>query len=205
MFDAVVTGQGRSPGRLAPARGNEMNTLRAALLAFAAVAFADQPQAAELRIADLAGTYELVDRVLANGKVLRRPDIAALYTFDNGHANFNLFVRNAGGTLASESSIIRYTLSEKQYCEWIEYTTRNNLDAPGVTNEGPPVSSHCTPIKRAGDKLIFAPPGESVTTTYDRNGFTAVVKGQFTDHWRKINSGGRTRTNAPERSQAVNL
>jgi hypothetical protein len=84
-------------------------------------------------------------------------------------------------------SIIRYTLTEQQYCEWIEYTTRNNLDAPGVTNQAPPVSSHCTPIRKAGDSLIFAPPGESVITTYDRNGFTAVIKGQFTDHWRKVN------------------
>jgi hypothetical protein len=148
--------------------------------------FADQRQPAQLRASELPGTYELVDRVLDSGKVLRRPDIAALYTFGNGRANFNLFVRNADGTLASESSIIRYTLSEEQYCEWIEYTTRNNLDAPGVTNEAPPVSSHCTPIKKAGDKLIFAPPGESVITTYDRSGFTAVIKGQFTDHWRKI-------------------
>ncbi len=149
--------------------------------------FADQRQPAPLRVSELPGTYELVDRVLDGGKVLHRPDIAALYTFGNGRANFNLFVRNADGTLASESSIIRYTLSEEQYCEWIEYTTRNNLDAPGVTNEAPPVSSHCTPIKKAGDKVIFAPPGESVITTYDRNGFSAAIKGQFTDHWRKIN------------------
>jgi len=148
--------------------------------------FAEQRHPAPLRASELPGTYELVERVLDGGKVLQRPDIAALYTFGNGRANFNLFVRSADGTLASESSIIRYTLSEEQYCEWIEYTTRNNLDAPGVTNEAPPVSSHCTPIKKAGDKLIFAPPGESVTTTYDRNGFTAVIEGQFTDHWRKI-------------------
>jgi hypothetical protein len=149
--------------------------------------FADQPQSAPLRASALPGTYELVDRVLISGKVLRRPDIAALYTFVNGRANFNLFVRNADGTLASESSIIRYTLSEERYCEWVEYTTRNNLDAPGVTNKAPQVSSHCTPIKQAGDKLIFTPPGESVTTTYDRHGFTAVIKGQFIDHWRKVN------------------
>jgi hypothetical protein len=148
---------------------------------------ADQQKGAPLRVSDLPGTYELIDRVLSGGKVLHRPDIAALYTFENGRASLNLFVRNADGTLASESSIIRYTLNEAQYCEWIEYTTRNNLDAPGVTNEPPPVSSHCTPIKRAGEKLIFAPPGESVVTTYDRNGFVAVIKGQFTDHWRKIN------------------
>jgi hypothetical protein len=67
----------------------------------------------------------------------------------------------------SGSSIIRYTLSEKQNCEWIEYTIRNNLDAPGVTNEAPPISAHCTPTKRSGGKIVFAPPGESVTTTDD--------------------------------------
>ena len=171
-----------------------MKSVRAALCAGLALTlwaagfavFAGQREPAPLHASELPGTYELVDRVLDSGKVLRRPDIAALYSFGNGRANFNLFVRNTDGTLASESSIIRYTLSEQQYCEWIEYTTRNNLDAPGVTNEAPPVSSHCTPIKNAGDNLIFAPPGESVITTYDRNGFTAVIKGQFTDHWRKI-------------------
>jgi hypothetical protein len=151
------------------------------------VAVADQRQPAPVRAADLPGPYELVARVLDSGKVLPRPDIAALYSFGNGRANLNLFVRNADGTLASESSIIRYTLTDQQYCEWIEYTTRNNLDAPGVTNEAPPVSSHCTPIKKAGDSLIFAPPGESVITTHDRSSFTAVIKGQFTDHLRKVN------------------
>ncbi len=149
-------------------------------------ALAGQRQPAPLRVADLPGTYELVDRVLVDGKVLRRPDIAGLYTFGHDRANLNLFIRNADGTLASESSIIRYTLSDTQYCEWIEYTTRNNLDAPGITNEAPPVSSHCTPIKVAGEKIIFSPPGESVVTTYDRSGFTAVIEGQFTDHWRKV-------------------
>jgi hypothetical protein len=171
-----------------------MNAVRVAVCAGAALtlaaggfaALAGQRQPAPLRASDLPGTYELVERVLVSGKVLRRPDIAGLYTFGHERANLNLFIRNADGTLASESSIIRYTLSEKQYCEWIEYTTRNNLDAPGITNEAPPVSSHCTPIKAAGDKLVFSPPGESVTTTYDSSGFTAVIKGQFTDHWHKI-------------------
>src|ERR1700676_3823640 len=106
-----------------------MRAVRVALCSGAALAFgaggyavfAVQREPAPLRASELPGTYELVDRVLDGGKVLRRPDIAALYTFGTGRANFNLFVRNADGTLASESSIIRYTLSEKQYCEWIEY------------------------------------------------------------------------------------
>jgi hypothetical protein len=67
----------------------------------AIAALAGQRQPAPLRVSELPGTYELVERVLDSGKVLRRPDIAALYTFGNGHVNFNLFVRNADGTLAS--------------------------------------------------------------------------------------------------------
>ena len=139
-----------------------------------------------MQASSIAGTYELIDRTFANGKVLKRPDIAALYTMTGGRANLNLFVRNADGTLASESSIIRYTLTATRYCEWIEFTIRNNLDAPGLTNVAPPVADHCTPITVAQDKVVFAPPGESVTTTYDRGGFTAIIAGQFTDRWRKV-------------------
>src|SRR2546430_6186465 len=116
------------------------------------------PQPAPLRASELPGTYELVDRALVRGKVLRRPDIAALYTFGNGRANFNLFVRNADG----------------------------RRSPPSHRSFGTPVSSHCTQIKKAGDRLIFAPPSESVIATCDRNGFTAVIRGKFTDHWRKI-------------------
>ncbi|MBV9331439.1 MAG: hypothetical protein JOZ55_07785 [Alphaproteobacteria bacterium] len=160
--------------------------LIATVSAAAGAGAAASPPEPPLRAAEIPGTYELVDRVLANGKVLKAPDIAALYSMARGRANLNLFLRKPDGTLASESSIIRYTLSDTQYCEWIEYTTRNNLDAPGVTNTAPPVRSHCTPLKPVGGRILFAPPGESVTTTYDRHGFTAVIKGEFTDHWRKI-------------------
>ena len=156
------------------------------LTAVGTAATVKQRQLPRLLASDLPGTYELVDRVLASGKILRRPEIAGLYTWGHERASLNLFLRNADGTLTSESSIIRYSLSEQQYCEWIEYTTRNNLDSPGVTNEPPKVSSNCTPIKAENGKVIFSPPGESVTTIYDRTGFTAVVKGQFTDHWRKV-------------------
>lgn len=161
----------------------------AAMLMLGSVPFAvlgDQHRASPVSVADLPGTYELADRVLDSGRVLRPPQIAGLYTFVHGRASLNLFVRDDDGTLASESSIIRYTLSADQYCEWIDYTTRKDLDAPGVTNDAPPVTSHCTPIRRAGNTLVFAPPGESVTTTYDRDGFTAVIKGRFTDHWRRL-------------------
>lgn len=129
--------------------GMERMTIRVgiALLLSAAVlsAPAGQRPPVALRVTDLPGTYELVERVLADGRVLHRPEIAGLYTWGHGRANLNLFLRRADGSLASESSFIRYSLDDKEYCEWIEYTIRNNVDAPGVTNEAPTVASHCTP------------------------------------------------------------
>jgi len=136
--------------------------------------------------ADIAGTYELTKRVMSNGEEIRPPAIVALYTMDHGRGNLNLFVKNKDGTLASESTISRYTLTAGQYCEWIVYTTRNNLDSPGVTNEAPPVTSHCTGITSRDGRLVFAPPGEGVESSFDKDGFTASIPGQFVDYWRKI-------------------
>jgi hypothetical protein len=53
------------------------------------------------------GTYELTERVMANGTVLRPPSIVALYTMADGRFSLNLFVKNADGTIASESSVGR--------------------------------------------------------------------------------------------------
>jgi hypothetical protein len=81
------------------------------------------------------GTYELKERVLADGTIVQPPSVVALYSQNHGRLNLNLFVKNQDGTIASESTIGRYTFSATKYCEWIIYTTRNNLDKPGVTNE----------------------------------------------------------------------
>lgn len=149
-------------------------------------AISSRATAAPASVSDIAGTYELTRRVMSNGDELRPPAIVALYTLDHGRGNFNLFVKNSDGTLASESTISRYTLTAAQYCEWIVYTTRNNLDGPGLTNEAPPVTDHCTRVTSKDGRIVFAPPGEGVESSFDRDGFTAVIPGQFVDHWRKV-------------------
>src|SRR5215471_6536954 len=125
------------------------------------------------------GTYELTERVMANGTVLRPPSIAAQYTMADGRFSLNLFVKNADGTIASESSVGRYTLNADKYCEWIEYTTRKDLDKPGVTNEVPAVTDHCTAVTVKDARYHFAPPGEGVMVSFGRNGFTAKIDGEF--------------------------
>jgi hypothetical protein len=132
------------------------------------------------------GTYELMERVMANGAVLRPPSIVALYTMADGRFSLNLFVKNADGTVASESSVGRYTFSADKYCEWIAYTIRNNLDKPGVTNEAPAVTDHCAPVISKDGRFNFSPPGEGVDVSFGAEGFTAKIGNEFVDHWRKI-------------------
>ena len=132
------------------------------------------------------GTYGLTERAMANGTVLRAPAIVALYTMADGRFSLNLFVKNADGTIASESSVGRFTFSADKYCEWIVYTIRSNLDKPGVTNEGPAVTDHCTPVGSKDGRFSFSPPGEGVEVSFGAEGFTAKIGAEFVDHWRKI-------------------
>ena len=132
------------------------------------------------------GTYELTERVMADGTVRRPPEIVALYMMADGRFSLNLFVKNGDGTIASESTVGRYTFSAHKACEWITYTTRNNLDKPGVTNEPPAVTDHCTPVTSKGDRFNFSPPGEGVEVSFGPEGFTAKIGGEFVDHWKKV-------------------
>ena len=132
------------------------------------------------------GTYELTERVMADGTVLRPPTIKALYMLYHGRINFNLFIKKKDGTMSSESTIAHYTFTNNQYCEWIDYTIRNNLDSAGVTYEGPPVANHCATVTWNKGGFSYSPPGESVDVIFRSNGFTAKIAGEFVDHWKKI-------------------
>ena len=132
------------------------------------------------------GTYELTERVMTNGAVLRPPSIMALYTNAGGRFNLNLFIKKGDGAVASESTIGRYKFSANEYCEWIIYTIRKDLDKPGVTNEAPPVTEHCTPVTSKDGRFNFSPPGEGVEVSYGSEGFTARIGAEFVDHWTKI-------------------
>src|SRR6266496_5166833 len=133
------------------------------------------------------GTYELTERIMANGTVLRPPSIVALYTMADGRFSLNLFVKNADGTISSESSVGRYTFSADKYCEWIVYTIRNNLDKPGVTNEAPAVTDHCAPVSSKDGRLNLSPPGEGVEVSFGAEGFTAKIGGESVSLTDKLN------------------
>jgi hypothetical protein len=105
---------------------------------------------------------------------------------NQGRGNFNLFLKEKDGKLASESTISRYTLTAGEYCEWIVFTLRNNLDKPGASNEAPAVTKHCSPATPKDGRIVFEPAGEGVVESFEKDGFTATAAGQFVDHWKKL-------------------
>jgi hypothetical protein len=109
-----------------------------------------------------------------------------LYTSTAGRFNLNIFVKKDDGSIASESTVGRYSFSSDKYCEWITYTIRKDLDTPGVTTEAPVVADHCVPVSSKNGRLNFSPPGEGVEVSYARDGFTANIAGAFVDHWAKV-------------------
>lgn len=142
--------------------------------------------AAPQTAASIDGTYELTRRVLANGVTLVPPDVRAIYTLRHGHFSLNLFFKKSDGTLASESTIGRFSFNSSRYCEWIEATTRNNIDRPGVTNEIPKLHDHCARVRRNGRKFVFVDPGENVTSQFGQDGFVAIIDNGDRDYWKKI-------------------
>jgi len=153
----------------------------------AAVAIAaNSQQTARASAPNIDGTYILVKRVKADGTELKSPAIEGIYTMRHGHGSLNIFWKKDSATLASESTILKYSLTASEYCEWIVYTVRNNIDAPGISTDAPQVANHCTPVKVDKGELVFAPPGEGVTTSFDEKGFKATIAGELTDYWVKI-------------------
>ena len=160
--------------------GGSIGLAIVALLAAWSQASAAQPATS------IDGTYELTKHVMPNGTVVRPPLWTALYTMRSGRFSLNLFFKKPDGMLASESTIGRYTFTLKKYCEWITYTTRNNLDQLGVTNAAPVLKDHCAPVALKGGLFRFSPPGEGVMMTVGAEGFTAKIDGGGVDYWTKI-------------------
>ena len=75
----------------------------AAVLGFSGLTWiADAPAAgAHAAVSEIAGTYELVKRVMSDGKEVLPPAIGALYSMNQRRGNLNLFVKESDGTLAS--------------------------------------------------------------------------------------------------------
>lgn len=134
----------------------------------------------------LEGTYRLVSRKLADGKVLGRQDIVALVSYTKTHRNFNLVWKNASGKHWSFSLVSTYALTATQYTETplaIFITDEMGGTAPSYSMNLPPQT---VPIKVNGGRIEFKMPFDPVTAVFDGNKFIGTNAGAWVDTWEKI-------------------
>jgi hypothetical protein len=162
-------------------------TAALALLGFSASMWAADAPAVGAHAAtpDIAGTYELVKRVLPDGKEVLPPAIGGLYTLTHGRRNFNVFWADKDGKPVSLSVISTYTLTGGKYCEKYAFWLQNNLGKPGIGTEAPAAAKDCSPVTVNDGKVTFQPAAEPVLS-FDKVGLTATNAGQFVDHWKKL-------------------
>jgi hypothetical protein len=134
----------------------------------------------------VVGTYELVKRVLPEGRELLPPAVAGLYTLIHGRRNFNVAWTENDGKPASLSMIAAYTLTGGKYCQKVKFWLQNNIGKPGLSNEAPAAANDCSPVTVKDGTVTFQEPGGMPVLSFDKDGLTATAAGQFVDYWKKL-------------------
>jgi hypothetical protein len=160
----------------------------AAVLVLSASTRAADAPAASSRAATLniAGTYELLRRVLPDGKELLPPAIVGLYTMTHGRRNFNVAWTDKDGKAGSLSVLAEYTLTGAKYCQKVWFWLQNNAVTPGFSNEVPPAANECSAVTVKDGKITFQEPAGGPVLSFDKDGLTATSAGRFVDHWKKL-------------------
>ena len=134
----------------------------------------------------IAGTYQLIYRMLPDGKAMTGQDIQGMMTYTATCRNLNVHWAEADGKAVSISYICGYEFKNGEYCEHPMYWMQNNLGEPGLKYDVPANKGDCTKVTVNGKKTTFAISGEPPVVTFEGDSLTAVAEGQFVDHWAKV-------------------
>lgn len=133
----------------------------------------------------IEGSYELVRRVLPDGRELRPPDVVGFLTYTSTHRNFNVRWGDEANP-TSLSYVCKYTLTADEYREEPLHWMEHNLRRPGVSFDPPAAKSERSEVSREGGAIRFDMKGEPVVMRFSGETLTATAEGQFVDHWRKV-------------------
>lgn len=134
------------------------------------------------------GTYVLESRELADGTVIKPPQINGLYNLEAGYINFNLANRDEYGKVQSVSYVGKYRFSSKEYYQEILFVSINDeIGGKGIKYDFETKSGTST-VKITGDKIEFPfPPNNAILAEFEGESFKArTANGAYTDNWKKV-------------------
>jgi hypothetical protein len=132
----------------------------------------------------IVGNYVLESRDMPDGKKVLPPQVMGMLTLTADRRNFNVYWQEDGKP-ASIHAISKYTLSDKELTEDNVFYLAN-VEGKGATYDTQP-STGTAPVTVKGDEIsLKLPLHNEPDVVFTPTGMTATVKGEFVDHWKKI-------------------
>lgn len=134
------------------------------------------------------GTYVLESRVLADGTVIKPPQILGVYNLEAGYINFNLAYKDNSEKIQSISFIGKYKFSPSKYHQEIFFLSIHDEIYGGDKVHDFSKKEGASPVKIEGDKIEFSfPPQKNIIATFEGNKLSAKrADGSYTDIWKKV-------------------
>ena len=133
----------------------------------------------------IEGTYKLVSRQMADGKIVKPPDVIGMQTYTKEHRNFNVLWKNADGKFFSYSVVSTYKLSDTEYTETVTFSIMNDQIGGKPIAYDLSAPSKSTPVSAKDGGFTFKLPFDPVTATFVGDTFKAAGP-DFTDYWEKV-------------------
>lgn len=135
----------------------------------------------------LDGTYELVQRVMQDGTILKPPAITGLLMYANGYRNFNLMWTGPDGQEYSISKVAKFTFDGHNYTEKnVAYFQNLPEEAGGMMYDLSATSGKAVVKHIDTGFVIQFPLHDEPLVTFSRFGIDAEREGDFHDFWQKL-------------------
>jgi hypothetical protein len=135
--------------------------------------------------ADIAGTWRLVSREMADPKARPPMNLVGLLTFTAEYRNFHVSWADAQGKRFFRSSVSKYKLTEESYSETcLQSVSCDERDGKGVRYDTATGSAEATRTTEGVE--IQLPLFGEPRLAFRGDRMTATVEGQFTDRWERV-------------------
>jgi len=140
----------------------------------------------------IEGTWRLTARELADGRVLRPPEVVGLLSLSSGFRNMNVAWKDSSGKWSFHSVVASYRLSAAQYTETLLFSAyHNSMNGEEVHYSGGAKSQTVSVTPKAGTIVIAVPWGEPVMS-FEGDRMSSKREGAFTDRWERIDRSDKS-------------
>jgi hypothetical protein len=133
------------------------------------------------------GSYQLVERKLPDGTIIKPPEIIGLWTYTKTHRNFNIMRKDATGKFTSRSLVSTYALSGTEYTETVLLHIRTDQIGGKDVVYDVGGKARNAPAAVEGTRLQFKLPHEALApVTVEGNRITVIAPSGGVDVWEKV-------------------